>query len=249
MNLDKLDHRAEGSTDRLDRAPARTHQWRGVVEEYRALLDIPADTPAVTLREGGTPAGALGVALRPHRRRGVAEGRGRQPHRVVQGPRHDRGDLGGQAPGRGGGGVRLDRQHVRVDGRLRRQGPAQAARARARGQDRGRQDGAGDHARRPGDHGARQLRRLPAAGQGPGRGVPGRAGELGEPGAAGGPEDRRVRDRRLPRRRPRLPPAPGRQRRQHLGVLARLPAVRRARAGHPEARDARLPGRRAPPRW
>lgn len=31
------------------------HQWRGVIEEYRALLDIPADTPAVTLGEGGTP--------------------------------------------------------------------------------------------------------------------------------------------------------------------------------------------------
>lgn len=33
----------------------RTHQWRGVVEEYRPLLDIPEGTPAVTLREGGTP--------------------------------------------------------------------------------------------------------------------------------------------------------------------------------------------------
>jgi threonine synthase len=33
----------------------RTHQWRGVIEEYRELLDIPPGTPAVTLREGGTP--------------------------------------------------------------------------------------------------------------------------------------------------------------------------------------------------
>ena len=31
------------------------HQWQGVVEEYRSLLDISADTPAVTLGEGGTP--------------------------------------------------------------------------------------------------------------------------------------------------------------------------------------------------
>ena len=38
----------------MSNAP-RTHQWRGVIEEYRELLDIPADTPAVTLREGGTP--------------------------------------------------------------------------------------------------------------------------------------------------------------------------------------------------
>jgi threonine synthase len=31
------------------------HQWRGVIEEYRDLLDIPAGTPAITLGEGGTP--------------------------------------------------------------------------------------------------------------------------------------------------------------------------------------------------
>ncbi|GAA1967527.1 threonine synthase [Nocardioides panacihumi] len=31
------------------------HQWRGVIEEYRDLLDIPLDTRAVTLGEGGTP--------------------------------------------------------------------------------------------------------------------------------------------------------------------------------------------------
>jgi threonine synthase len=34
---------------------SRTHQWRGVIEEYRDLLDIPAGLEAVTLREGGTP--------------------------------------------------------------------------------------------------------------------------------------------------------------------------------------------------
>ena len=32
-----------------------THQWRGIIEEYRDLLEIPEGTPAVTLREGGTP--------------------------------------------------------------------------------------------------------------------------------------------------------------------------------------------------
>ena len=30
-------------------------QWRGVIEEYRDLLDLPEGLPAVTLREGGTP--------------------------------------------------------------------------------------------------------------------------------------------------------------------------------------------------
>ena len=33
----------------------RTHQWRGVIEEYRDLLELPAGVEPVTLREGGTP--------------------------------------------------------------------------------------------------------------------------------------------------------------------------------------------------
>ncbi|MDP3968779.1 MAG: threonine synthase [Nocardioides sp.] len=31
------------------------HQWRGVLEEYRDLLQVPDGTPTVTLGEGGTP--------------------------------------------------------------------------------------------------------------------------------------------------------------------------------------------------
>ena len=34
---------------------APTHQWLGVLEEYRDLLDLPPEMEAVTLREGGTP--------------------------------------------------------------------------------------------------------------------------------------------------------------------------------------------------
>jgi threonine synthase len=34
---------------------AQTHQWRGVLEEYRSWLNIPEGTPTFTLREGGTP--------------------------------------------------------------------------------------------------------------------------------------------------------------------------------------------------
>ena len=30
-------------------------QWRGIIEEYRDLLDVGPSTPVVTLREGGTP--------------------------------------------------------------------------------------------------------------------------------------------------------------------------------------------------
>ena len=34
---------------------ARTHQWRGLIEEYRDRLPVTAATPVVTLLEGGTP--------------------------------------------------------------------------------------------------------------------------------------------------------------------------------------------------
>jgi threonine synthase len=32
-----------------------THQWRGVIEEYRARLPVTESTPIISLREGGTP--------------------------------------------------------------------------------------------------------------------------------------------------------------------------------------------------
>jgi threonine synthase len=37
------------------RPQQRPHQWRGVIEEYRDRLPVSADTPVVTLGEGGTP--------------------------------------------------------------------------------------------------------------------------------------------------------------------------------------------------
>ena len=36
-------------------AQQRPHQWQGVIEEYRDRLPVSADTPVVTLGEGGTP--------------------------------------------------------------------------------------------------------------------------------------------------------------------------------------------------
>ena len=79
------------------------------------------------------------------------------------------------------------------------------------------------------------------------RALPGRAGQLGQPGPDRGAEDRRVRDRRRARRRPGHPLPAGRQRRQHHRVLEGLPRVRRRRAGHPRARGcgaSRPPARR-----
>ena len=37
-----------------------THQWRGVIEEYRDRLPVTDATPVITLREGGTPLVAAG---------------------------------------------------------------------------------------------------------------------------------------------------------------------------------------------
>ena len=71
------------------------------------------------------------------------------------------------------------------------------------------------------------------------------------PGAHRGAEDRVVRGRRRARRRPRHPLPPGRQRRQHHGLLAGLPRVpsgttrgRARRARHAAPADVGLPGRR-----
>ena len=79
--------------------------------------------------------------------------------------------------------------------------------------------------------------------------LPGRAGELRQPGAARGPEDRGVRDRRLPRRRPRRARAarsatPATSRR-----TGRATASTPRRAAPPAPADAGLAGRRAPRRW
>ncbi|MCW2748114.1 MAG: threonine synthase, partial [Nocardioidaceae bacterium] len=35
--------------------PQQTHQWRGVIEEYRDWLPVDATTAVITLGEGGTP--------------------------------------------------------------------------------------------------------------------------------------------------------------------------------------------------
>jgi threonine synthase len=36
-------------------ASVATRAWRGVIEEYRSRLPVTAETPVITLREGGTP--------------------------------------------------------------------------------------------------------------------------------------------------------------------------------------------------
>jgi len=43
------------SESTLTRTAMPTHMWRGIIEEYRDRMPVTADTPIVTLREGGTP--------------------------------------------------------------------------------------------------------------------------------------------------------------------------------------------------
>ncbi|QMU72537.1 threonine synthase [Streptacidiphilus sp. P02-A3a] len=43
------------NTSQTDARGPRTHQWRGLIEEYRDRLPVSPATPVVTLLEGGTP--------------------------------------------------------------------------------------------------------------------------------------------------------------------------------------------------
>ena len=125
----------------------------------------------------------------------------------------------------------LDRQHRRQRRRLRR--PRRRARCgdRARGQDRAGQAGPGGDPRRARDRAAGQLR--PGAGdrEADRRAPAGRAGQLDQPVPDRGPEDGGVRGLRRARARARRARDPGRQRRQHHGLVEGFLRVRTGPAG------------------
>ena len=158
------------------------------------------------------------------------QARGREPHRLLQGPRDD----GGRDPGPARGGhrrrLRLDRQHLGLDGRLRGPGRPPRPRVRPRGQGGGGQARPGPRLRRPDAPRPGRLRRVPAPRARGLRGPRDRPPQLHQPLAARGPEDDRVGDApaagvgpagldRRPRRKPR----------QHL-------RLREGPAGGPRAR-------------
>ena len=185
-------------------------------------------TPAVRARGGRRP----------------PDGRGREPDRQLQGPRHDRGDHQGARGGLAHGHLRLDGQHLGLRRRLCGARGARLRRRDPRGQGGHRQAGPGADARRPRPPDPRELRRGAGARPGPRRARRGDGRELDQPRPARGPGLRGLRARRRPRARAgrRLPP--GRQRREHHGVLAgllRLPGRGSLRV--PPA-PPRLPGRR-----
>ena len=143
----------------------------GLIERYRDRLPFAPDGPRRLAPGGLDAARARRAGLRAGRGRGVAQARGRQPDRLVQGPRDDVRGLGRRARGRRGGDLRLDRQHRRERRRLRRARRADRRGDRARGQDRHRQARPGADARRAGDRAARQLRRGAGARARAGRGA------------------------------------------------------------------------------
>ena len=136
----------------------------GLIERYRDRLPFDAGDPVVTLGEGSTPLVRAPRALRARRRRGVAEARGRQPDRLVQGPRDDlRGVSAAVREGAEAVICASTGNTAACAGRLRGAGRAARRGDRPRGQDRHRQARPGADARRARDRAARQLRRGAAA--------------------------------------------------------------------------------------
>ena len=217
------------------------HLWRGVIEEYRDRLPVTA-SDARRHPRGGRHAAGAGPRTCPSSpgARCCLKVEGSNP----TGSFKDRGmttaiskaaEAGAQAvicASTGNTSASAAAYATAAGLTLRR--------ARAGRQDRDGQAQPGDRPRRDAAAGRRQLRRLPHAGPQARRGLPGRAGQLGQPVPHRGAEDRRLRGRRRPRRRPRHPLPAGRQRRQHHGVLEGLHRVRRRRPGH--ARTPRMWG-------
>ena len=221
--------------------------WRGVMEEYRALL------PDQRARRPWSPCSRAAPRCSP--RRACPSGSGAEVWLKVEGANptgsfKDRGmtmAISKAVEERGqGGGVRVDGQHLGVGGRLRVAGGPRLRRAHPRGAHRARQAGPGPDARRTRAPGARELRPAAHHRARPAQPRAHHRGQLGQPGPDRGAEDRRLRDRRRPRRRPGRALHPGGQRREYFGLLAGLSTVQGGRARRrscPACSASRPPGR------
>ena len=215
----------------LDRRAPDAATPRGVIARYRSGCRCPPSDPVITLGEGSTPLVAAEALSDAARLRGLAQGRGVQPDRVVQGPRDDR---GAQRRGRPRAPRRWSAPPPGTPRPPPLRTPSRAGCARS------------CCCRRAGSPPASLPRRSCTAprssrstatsttastlARDARRRLSGRAGQLGEPGPDRGAEDRGVRDRRRTRRRARPARPAGRQRREHHRLLAWLQRVRRAPA-------------------
>ena len=124
------------------------HLWRGRHPRVRRPAPRDRRDAGRHPRRGRHAAHPRASPLRAHRARGLGQVRGHEPDRVVQGPRHDDGDLAGGRARREGRHLRLHRQHLGSAAAYAAQAGITCARARARGQDRDGQAQPGDRARR-----------------------------------------------------------------------------------------------------
>ena len=224
---------------RRRRGVGRMPLWRGVIEEYRDRLPVTDATPVVTLQEGGTP---LVRAEALSARTGLdvyLKYEGANP----TGSFKDRGMCVAISKALEEGARAVC---CASTGNTSASAAAYAARAGLRcivlvphgGITLGKLAQALVHGAEVLEietnfDGALEVARELA------RRLSGRARELGEPVPHRGTEDVRVRDRRQPRTRARLPRHAGRQRRQHHRAMEGLRRVRTGSSG-----DVRHPGRR-----
>ena len=127
---------------------------RGVPRSPRRSV---TDWKTVTLREGGTPLLPAAASVGDHRLRRLPQGRGPQPHRFVQGPRHDDGRHRRARHAASRRCCARPPATLRVGGRVRRRRPGSTCAVLVpAGQDRDGQARAGGHARRE-DHSGRRA--------------------------------------------------------------------------------------------
>ncbi len=136
-----------------------------------AIPRVPSRVRAAGNRHHGRGQCAAGAGHQ-ERRLGRALGHslqapGLESHRLLQGPGNDRGRHRGQVPGCAHRGLRFDRQHRRLDGRLCRARGNDGPRLSARRRRLAEQGGAGARLRRGDRRSGRQLR--PGAGNGAAR--------------------------------------------------------------------------------
>jgi threonine synthase len=196
--------------------------WRGLIEQYRERLDVTPATPVVSLMEGGTP-----LVYACH----LSEATGANVWLKVEGANptgsfKDRGMTMAISKALEAGSKAVI---CASTGNTSASAAAYAAKGGLTcavlvpdGKIALGQAGPGARPRRQAPAGAGQLRRLPRPVPRPVRGLPDDAGQLGQPRPHRRPEDRRLRDLRRPRRRPRGALPAGRQRRQHHGLLEGL---------------------------
>ncbi len=215
---------------------------------HRALPPVP---PRVREHaRGHPPRGQHAACPRPPPRRGhrsepayLPQVRRLQSHGILQGPRDDPGHLQGGGSRLARRHLRLHRQHVGLRRGLCRARGHTRLRHGAQGRGGHRQALAGGDTRSDRARGRRQLR-PGAVHRHPDRGAsPRHPGEQPQSLPSRRPEDGGLRGGRPARARAGLSPHPRGERRQYLGLLARLPRVPPRGPRQGAAEDDRLPGR------